>query len=223
MTLLVVLIGNYTLKKSYSDHAVVKKKRLILIMALIGWHIYVYVVAKSGILLNFELPPKMPLFLIMPLFVFTGVFIYKNRNSLWIKNIPSSWLVYIQSFRVLVETLFVFSVAEGTLNYHVTIEGYNYDMVLSFSALIIGYLVYQKKIVSEKIMIAWNYIGLLVLASVIFVFMTCTYIPELYGSETMLLPKEAVVFPQVLIAGFLMPLAVFIHVLSLVHLKKKGV
>ena len=50
--------------------------------------------------------------------------------------------------------------------------------------------------------------------------MTSIYKPELYGSTTALLPMAGFEYPYVLVAGFLMPLAVFIHVLSIVQLKK---
>jgi len=106
-----------------------------------------------------------------------------------------------------VELIFVFSVAKGILHKEVSIEGYNYDMVFAFTTPIIGLLIFKLKLLAEKWLVYWNYLGLIVLASVIFVFLTTTYLPELYGSSVPLLPLEALKYPYVLIAGFLMPLA----------------
>jgi len=114
-------------------------------------------------------------------------------------------------------------VAEGVLNHHVTIEWYNFDMVFGFTAPIVGYLAYtsSKKLISKNSVLVWNYLGLGVLVSVIFVFITCVYVPGIYGSKVPLLPLESMEYPYVLIAGFLMPVAVFLHVLSAVQLTRK--
>ena len=78
-----------------------------------------------------------------------------------------------------------------------------------------------KKMTSIKTLIIWNYAGLLVIASIIFLFMSSIYNPQIFGSETILIPAEAVMYPYVLIPGFLMPSAVFIHVLSIAQLSKR--
>ncbi|NNC83454.1 MAG: hypothetical protein HKN79_07745, partial [Flavobacteriales bacterium] len=120
-----------------------------------------------------------------------------------------------------VETLFIHALAEGVFNPQVTLEGYNYDMLFALTALPIGYAVYQKRWLPELVIVLWNYLGLAVLASVIFLFMASLYKPQVFGSESPLLPLEAMSYPYVLIAGFLMPSAVFLHMLSLVQFRKR--
>ncbi|NQY31458.1 MAG: hypothetical protein HRT69_18575 [Flavobacteriaceae bacterium] len=213
--------GVYTINKTFFDVEIQKKKKGILLLVLLIWQVYILIIASSGFLMSYSFPPRFALFLIIPSFVFTGIFLYKNKNHKWIQNIPERWLIYVQTFRVPVELIFVFSVAKGILHKEVSIEGYNYDMVFAFTAPIIGLLVFKLKLLSEKWLVYWNYLGLIVLASVIFVFLTTTYVPELYGSSVPLLPLEALKYPYVLIAGFLMPLAVFIHLLSIVQLKQR--
>jgi len=220
MVIILIIIGFKAINKTFKDKKSANKKKGILIAGLLLWQVYVYVIANSGVLDNFGFPPRFFLFLILPLFMFTGIFIYKNRNNSWIDNIPQHWLIFYQSFRILVESIFVLSVAQGILNEEVTIQGYNFDMVFGYTALIAGYLAY-KKIASKKILMAWNYLGLLVLVSVIMLFFLSIFNPQLFGSETMLLPKESVKYPYLLVAGFLMPSAVFIHVLSIAQLSKK--
>jgi len=87
----------------------------------------------------------------------------------------------------------------------------------------LGYILYKKSAFSKKLAIFWNYLGLLVLASVIFVFMTSIYAPEMYGFTESQMPMEFTRYPYVLVAGFLMPSAVFVHVLSIVQLSKKTI
>ena len=222
MVIILIMIGFKVIDRAFTDNSTVRKKKGGLVFWSVLWHIYVYVMASSGILDNFDFPPRFFLFLILPLFIFTGVFIYLNRNNSWIKNIPEDWLIFYQSFRLLIESIFVFSVAEGILNKEVTIEGYNYDMVFAFTSPLIGYLTY-KKLLSSKVLVVWNYAGLVVIASIIFLFLSSVFNPQLFGSETMILPEGAVKYPYILVAGFLMPSAVFIHVLSIVQLSKKKV
>ena len=220
MNITVLWIGFNTINKSYSGEALVKGKKAKLIFAVLLWQLYIFSIATSGVLESYELPPRFPLFLIIPAFLFTGIFIYKNRNSAWIQNINPKHLIYIQSFRIIVETIFVFSLAEGILHKNVTIGGYNMDMIYGFTALLIGYFAFNK--ISKKVVVVWNYLGLTVLASVIFVFMSSIYFPEIYGSTIPLIPMKSVMYPYVLVAAFLMPLAVFIHVLSIVQLQNKN-
>lgn len=222
LTILMILIvfkgGFHTIAKTYSDVEIQKKKKRKLVQGLLLWQLYILTISGSGFLVSYSFPPRFALFLIIPSFIFTGIFIYKNKDHKWIQNIPKHWLIYVQVFRILVELIFVFSVAKGVLHKEASIEGYNFDMVLAFTAPIIGVLVFKFKILPEKWLIYWNYLGLTVLASVIFVFITTTYAPELYGSSDPLLPLDTLKYPYVLIAGFLMPLAVFIHVLSIIQI-----
>lgn len=218
---LLLVIGFKTINKTYLDKKTANKKRRKLILGLLFLQIYIYGIAYSGVLDNFDFPPRFFIFLILPMFSFTGIYIYKNRNSDWLSKIPEHWLIFFQSFRILVESLFVATVAKGILNKEVTIEGYNFDMIFAYTAPIIGYLAY-KKIASRKVLLIWNYTGLLVIASIIFLFLSSIFNPQLFGSETMLLPAESVKYPYVLVAGFLMPTAVFIHVLSIAQLSKNS-
>lgn len=221
MILFVLAIGFITIDKTFTDKPVVKRKKIMLVCGLLLWHVYIYVIASSGILETFELPPRFPIFIIFPAFLFTGVFMYKNKNNAWLKQLSIKTLTYVQVFRVLVEIIFVYSISAGVLHENVTIEGYNFDMIFAITAPIIAFLVFNKKILSQKIILWWNYLGLAVLASVIFVFITSIYFPGIYGSEASLLPIEFTKYPYILVAGFLMPLAVFLHVLSIVSLTKK--
>ncbi|WP_299887391.1 hypothetical protein [uncultured Lacinutrix sp.] len=219
--LIIINIGFKTINKTFSEKVVVKKKKVTLVTGLLLWQLYVFIVASSGVLETYDLPPRFPIFLILPAFLFTAIFIYKNRNNAWIQNINPKALIYIQTFRVLVETIFVFSLSAGILHKNVTIEGYNMDMIFAFTAPIVAYLAFNK--LSKKFVVYWNYLGLLVLASVIFVFVSSIYIPEIYSANIPLIPMEAVKYPYLLVAAFLMPFAVFIHVLSIVQLTRKTI
>jgi len=178
------------------------RNKALLVGGLILWQCYIYIVSSFEGIQSYDFPPKFALAFIIPSFIFTGVFLFLNRNKTWISGIPEHWLIYFQSFRILVETLFVYAFAEGVFNQEVTIEGYNFDMLFGISAPMVGVLAYRLKVLSKKTLVAWNYLGLVVLASVIVVFMISIYNPTVFGSEVPLLPLKAMTYPYVLIAGF---------------------
>ena len=219
--IIIILLGyNKTAKKSLSE-SIAKSNTLKVTIGLFLWILYVTIIAKTGFLQEYSLPPRFPIFLIFPAFIFTGFFLYKYRNSQIIKDIPTSWLVYYQSFRIIIESLFVATVTVGFLHPEVTFEGYNYDILFGFSAPIIGFLAFNRKVISNNGLLIWNYLGLVVIAFIIFLFTTTTYFPEIWGSTETLANKEMVMAPYVYVAAFLMPSAVFMHVVSIIQLRKK--
>ena len=220
MMVVIFLIARHTVNKTFEAKKA-KSKLLQLALGLILWQIYTYLMTLTGLLQDFSLPPRFAVFLIVPAFIFTGIFLYKNRNSEWIQNIPLHWLVFYQSFRILIETIFVYSVAAKVLHPTVTIEGYNYDMVFAYTALIVGFLVMRNYTKFKRLALYWNYLGIVVIAFIIFLFQESIYFPGFFGEPILEFPMEATMYPYVLVAGFLMPSAVFMHVLSIIQIRKK--
>ncbi len=217
---LIVLAGfNSVLKKLEIDKSNRIKKVSMVGGAIALWTIYVFALSVTGFFKTFTLPPRFPIFLIFPLFLFMGVFLYRIRNSEFLKALPKSWAVYFQSFRIFVELLFAISFAAGILHREVTLHGYNYDILIGLTAPIIAYLAFNKQIISEKIVLIWNFVGLGVLTIVVILFFTTTFFPSVWGETTTWVNPEFATFPYTLVAGFLMPIAVFMHVLSIIQLR----
>ena len=68
---------------------------------------------------------------------------------------------------------------------------------------------------SKQLIIAWNIAGLVILGNTVRVFITAAYFPEVFGESQSMLGPQFVQMPFLLIAGFFMPLAVFVHALSI--------
>ncbi len=217
MAIILIRIGFYAINHSTTNGLERTKHKIVLLSAMGLWHCYLYFVSNSGILADFSLPPKLPLLVIIPLFTFSGVFIYKQRHKKWIQSLPKSWLVFYQSFRIGIETILYFSVGAGILPALVTFEGYNYDIIFGISALIVWYLVFVNKSLNFTFVRYWNLTGLVIIGFIIFLFLTGTYFPSVYNQSTSLLTPKYTEYPYILVAGFLMPSAVFIHLLSLMQ------
>lgn len=220
MNCVLFFIGISAINRTFENNSNRRNKKMLLLISLILWQVYILLIGKSGILQDYSLPPRVLLLCVLPAFLFTGIFLYKNKNNEWINNIPEHWLIFYQTFRIAIETLFVFSVAKGIMPAIVTIKGYNFDLIFAISAPIVGLYLYSKNTKSIKTALIWNYFGLLVIASILFLFITSIYFPQLYGSEISLMPKEFGLYPYPIVPCFLMPSAVFIHVLSIIQLSK---
>jgi hypothetical protein len=220
MSVVLCSIAFVAIGKSTPDPARAKQRKMFVVGGLLLWHGYIAALGMSGFLADFSLPPRFPLLLVVPAFVFIAVFVARHRNAAWLDTIPPHWLVYYQSFRIAIESLFVWSVAQGILHPEVTVEGYNYDIVYAGITPFIAYLVFQKPVLPKPVAIAWNVIGLLVIAVIIALFITTIYVPSLWGSEVPLGPVAFTHYPYVVVAGFLMPSAVFVHALSLAQLTR---
>lgn len=221
MLIILFILGNYAINKSESDLKIKNKKKRRLLIGLSIWQLYIFLLASSGFLTDFSFPPRFVLFLILPIFSFIGFFLRRSRRMKWIQTIPPIWLVIYQSFRIIIETLFLYTVAAGILHKNVTIHGYNYDMVFAYTAPIIAFVVYKSKHLPKQLLLFWNYLGLIVIAVIIILFLTTIYFPEIYGPNTAIFPSEFGLYPYALVPGFLMPSAVFIHVLSIIQLKNR--
>jgi hypothetical protein len=111
-----ILFGYRVIKVSYGNTRKTLQKTVAWIIILSVWQLYIYTVAKTGVLQDFSFPPKLVLLLVLPAFICIGIFVATNRQSKWMNALPVSWLVFYQSFRVFIELLFVASVGAGTLH-----------------------------------------------------------------------------------------------------------
>ena len=62
MTIILLVIGFKAITKSVDDAKLAQKKKITLIAGLILWQIYVYGIAYSGLLTNFDFPPRFFIF-----------------------------------------------------------------------------------------------------------------------------------------------------------------
>ena len=85
MNLILIKIGFYAIDNSISDLAMRKKRKFTVVTGLTLWLVYVFLLSKSGFLEDLSLPPRFVLMMILTLFIFNGLFLYKNRNEKWIK------------------------------------------------------------------------------------------------------------------------------------------
>lgn len=218
---IIMLAGIYAVARKAFPHAS-QAKRLTIKSALllVGWLTYITLVSFTGFFTALGLPPRIPLFLVLPAFAFFVYFFNNNKAQLLIANTPVHWPLYFQSFRIMVELLIWGSYLNGILPREATFEGYNFDVLMGLTAVPIGYLARNGIRKTKPILVLWNIVGLFTLAVVVFILVSQAYFYNKWGLTESFVSKGFGTFPYTLLAGFLMPLAVFMHILSWFKIKK---
>jgi hypothetical protein len=181
------------------------------------WLIYLSVISYSEILADFSLPPRLPLLVVLPILSVFILSLFKKATSDFVAITSVGWLIYLQGFRIIVELIIWGGYNNGMLPLITTFEGYNYDVVIGLTAVPIAYYSKRAKF-SGKILVIWNIVGLLILANTVRLFISAAYFPEAIGLSSGEIGTEFIKLPYLLIAGLFMPLAVYIHALSIKQL-----
>lgn len=216
---LVFLYATYTLQKKV-DESKISQTLLLTVGSILAWCAYVNVIVQSGLLPNFNIP-FFPILLLFPLIVIYIVFYRAFRNSDIINNASLFNLTLFQSFRIFVEILLYQIAALSIVPDTATFDGLNFDIVLGASAIAMALLFRSGKI-SVKVLRIWNVLGILMIGFVVFIIGSSMYIPQIWGSETRLVDGEFLQYPYILVASFLAPMGIFVHVVSLARLSHKS-
>lgn len=190
------------------------RNRLLIVLFLFSiYATYLFFLGDSGILMNMDFPPKLPLLLVIPLLVMLLFLTYRSGNREMIQQIPDHWLIFVQSFRIPVELLILGMYFESIVPKSATFEGYNYEILVGILAIVLGFFI-RRGDISKKGIFLWNILGLLSLGIIIGIIVSSFYLPELWGADAPLVDERFTQIPYLLLTGFLAPLAIFFHLLS---------
>ncbi|MEM1322480.1 MAG: hypothetical protein AAGG75_19610 [Bacteroidota bacterium] len=218
--LVVVLLGTivYGLRYAFSKKAIAPRRQSLLVnyiaFGLCFWLAFLATLAYSGFFENFEtLPPRILVALVPPL-VLIVVLMFSPSFGAILKMIPPAWLVYIQSFRIIVEIILWLGFIAGAIPFQMTFEGFNYDIVAGVTALMAGFLFFGRGRLLRFEALIWNISGLTLLINILVIAVLSTPSPiRIFFNE----PANTVVafFPFIWLPGFLVPLAFAMHLFSL--------
>lgn len=184
------------------------------VAGLFAWLIYAGVLGYSGVVGDASLVPPGPAFLLVPVFLFVALFLARSpQGERLALSFPLAVLVAVQVFRVGVEMFLHQLWQDGLMPRMLTFSGGNPDIIVGASAPIMAWL-YARRHVGERLLLAWNVIGLCTLANVaVRALLTAPGALNLVQSDV---PNLAIgTFPFTFIPGFLAPLALVLHVLAI--------
>jgi hypothetical protein len=178
------------------------------------------VLAGQGYFLNVDgTPPRLALAGILPLVV--GLLMlptYGTRHFLAVT--PPERLIYLQSFRIVMEIILWALAVQGRAPKLMTFEGRNVDILIGLTAIPVGWLVVERRAWPAWVAAVWNAAGIVILANV--VFHAQLALPTSYRVfVTDPPPTFLATFPYIWLVGFLVPFAFWLHAGSLVQLSRR--
>jgi len=209
----ILMFFSYTgMTKAGFGKKLIKRNSLIIGLIILLWVGLQTIASKSGFYNNQGLPPRVPLFMILPLVI--GMIVYmrgfeRNKAAL---ALPIYLPILFQGFRAIIEVLFHFTYKQGILPEQVTFTGVNYDILIGLSAYFVGAYAYKSE-ASKRILLIWNVIGLALILFAAFTFITSFYFPQLWDDKSISL--EFIQLPFMLLPAFFLPIAVFMHIFSI--------
>ena len=192
-----------------------QKKIFRITSSTIGlWVALISVVALTGFFSDFSFfPPRMGLILIIPLITIL-VLTFSGQLKQILSVVPSRWLLYIQSFRVVVEVLIWLLFLAEAAPVQMTFEGRNYDILVGLTAPMVAYFCDKKKKWSTLVAVVWNIVGLSILLNIVTIAILSMPTPiRVFMNE----PANTIVgyFPIIWLPGILVPIAYSMHFFSL--------
>jgi len=187
---------------------------------LMIWIGLLTVLSINGFFTDFnKLPPRPALAILIPLPIIFLIAFSKAGTQL-LQTVPSHWLVFMQSFRIIVELLLLFAFMAGKLPVQMTFEGRNFDVLTGVLALPVGYILARKKTHAPKLAIAFNIVGIILLLNILVIAVLSMPTSIRYFMNE---PSNTLVgqFPFILLPGVLVPIAYTMHIFSLRQLLAK--
>lgn len=200
------------------------KKRNISIYTLcgfFGWFAFTGILAAKGFFMQFSaMPPRLPVLLLPPLLFIIWLANSPSFTHL-LRQIPESWLVYLQSFRVGMEIILWMAFLDNIIPVQMTFEGRNYDILVGLLAPVFAYYCFTRKKWPRIVAIGWNIMGLLLLLNIVVVSILSAPVPfRMFMNE----PANTFVaeVPFVWLPAFVVPVAYWLHILSVKQLLAKN-
>jgi len=181
-------------------------------LVLGGWLLGLAGLAATGFLRNFQtLPPRMLLVIAPPLLALV-LLARTDAFTQLLRRIPPTWVLGLQSFRVVVELGLWLLFVHGTIPRDMSFEGRNLDVLTGLTAPVAAWLAWRG--VPRLVLVLWNLAGLGLLLNIVVTALLCTPSPfrQFFDGPANTIIAE---FPFVWLPGLLVPLAYWLHVVSL--------
>jgi len=175
------------------------------------WGIFISTLAYSGFFLNTtSLPPRL-IFVLLPS---TLLIIYLYRK-IDINSIKINYLIGLHIIRIPVELVLYQLYVEGRIPEIMTFSGWNYDIVVGITAVIVLLLLkLQKEGQLQTLLKVWNIFGIIMLTIIVSIAILSAPFP--FQQLAFEQPNVAVLrFPYILLPSVIVPLVYLSHFITL--------
>jgi hypothetical protein len=141
-------------------------------------------------------------------------FVCSRSGAALLRRTSAAWLVGAQSFRVIVEIILWALALQHRVPLLLTFEGRNADILVGLTALPVAWLCFVRRWWPPRVAVLWNVAGIAILSNVVIHALLSAPTPfRVLETE----PPTTVIatLPYIWLPGFLVPLALSLHVASL--------
>lgn len=211
LIIIAVYVCNRRLGLPFEDS---RRNFTVSLIIVFVWLMFTFIIGISGFLLDFKaMPPRILLVLIPPLVIITMLFLARGFH---VTSAPleTFWLIYAQSFRVLVEFIFILLYRYKVLPVQMTYEGGNYDILIGLTAPLVAYYCFNKRAWPAWVALVWNLAGLVSLVHIVTIAMLSTPYPFRYFMNE---PANTIIFyfPFIWLPAVLVPFALLLHLMAI--------
>ncbi|HXB42955.1 MAG TPA: hypothetical protein VNV85_02815 [Puia sp.] len=217
-TAFAVLIFHYAVLNSTSNRSAGTARIILSIFSF--WLVFQAVISLNEFYIRdtTSIPPRFALAIIPPFITILILFLTK-RGLVFIDNLPLLNITYLNIVRIPVEIVLYWLFLHKAVPRLMTFEGKNFDIISGITAPLIAYFGFKKGKLSNKVILYWNVIALLLLLNVLAIGILSA--PLIFQVFSFLQPNIAVLyFPFVWLPAFLVPLIFFGHMVSIRQLLK---
>jgi hypothetical protein len=189
----------------------------ILIFLLPLWILFQAVLSIGGFYQQTDtMPPRMPLFAVLPTIILMIVFFVFFRRS-FIERLPIKVLTLLHVVRIPVEIVLLWLSFHAAVPRMMTFEGRNFDILSGFLAIVVYLIAFRGAKQSRGVLIAFNIVGLILLANIVTI--AILSLPSPVQSLNLDQPNRAVLFfPYLWLPAIVVPIVLFSHLAALWNL-----
>lgn len=221
ITTLITLGLFYWVIKNSSD-AIFRKKSILIIAILIVWLILqaflgLYEVYSQN---TDALPPKIFIWGLLPNIIVYILLFSTQKGKKFIDSLSLKKLTYINIVRIPVEFVLLWLFMNRIIPEIMTFEGWNFDILAGLTAPFIIYYGFTRQLLSKKVILLWNIIGLGLLLNIVGIALLSAPFPlQRLAFEQ---PNIGILyFPFNWLPSFIVPIVIFGHLASIRQLTKK--
>ncbi len=173
---------------------------------------------KGFYMVTGTVPPRFAL-MAAPPFVLIAVLFISKKGRIFLDAFNIRTLTFLHTIRIPVEIVLFLLVVHRQLPEAMSFEGRNLDIISGISAPVVGWLYFDRKILSRNLLLVWNFMCLaLVLNVMIYGLLSAQTSFQQLSFEQ---PNKAVqYFPFSWLPSFVVPVVILSHLISIRRLLK---
>jgi hypothetical protein len=191
----------------------------IIIIFLSTWIVIQSILGFSEFYLNTNSIPPRFILLLLPPIIFILILFLTEKGKRFIDSIDLKFLTLLHIIRIPVEIILYWLFVYKKIPILMTFEGRNFDIISGLTAPIIFYYGFVNVKFGKKVIIAWNYLCLVLLLNIVFNSVLSSPFPlQKFAFEQ---PNVAILyFPFNLLPSLIVPIVLLSHLVVIRRLSK---